>query len=124
MVKLPKQLNRTTKDKVNELLNDNKRLIEYALVSVIETLQNDPDRYLLIDKIPTTYNSIGSTQSIWYEGDYQFVKEKVMEIADNLFGKLQKGLVNSALSSLLTMDWKREIYPIKIIESEIGDIAP
>jgi hypothetical protein len=56
--------------------------------------------------------------------EYQFVKERVTEIADNLFGRLQKDLVDSALSSLLTTDRKREIYPIKIIESENGDIAP
>jgi hypothetical protein len=82
--------------------------LEYALASVIDALRNDPDRYLLIDKIP--HNSLGLTQSTFYQGDFQFVKERVLELADNLFGKLQNGLVDSALSSLLTTDRKREIY--------------
>jgi hypothetical protein len=62
---------------------------------VIDALRNDPDRYLLIDKIPITaipnHNSLGAIQSTFYQGNFQFVKEKVLELADNLFGKLQKG---------------------------------
>jgi hypothetical protein len=104
-------IEQAAKVKVNELLNDNKRLLQYALVSVIDALRNEHDRYLLFDKIPVAdtinHSSLGS---IFYQGDFQFVKEKVLEIADNLFGKLRKGLVDSSLSSLLTTDWKREIY--------------
>lgn len=109
-------IEQAAKERVNDLLTDNRKVLEYALASVIDALRNDPDRYLLIDKIPVAdiinHNSLGTIQSTFYQGDYQFVKEKVMEIADNLFGRLQKGLVYSALSSLLTIDRKREIYPI------------
>jgi vacuolar-type H+-ATPase subunit I/STV1 len=69
-------IEKIAKDKVNETLTDNKKVLEYALVSVIEALRNEPDRYLLINKKP--YNSLGSIRSILYEGDCQFVKEKVL----------------------------------------------
>ena len=113
-------IEQTAKDKINELLNDNKRLIDYALVSVIEALQNDPDRYLLIDKIPTTYNSLGSIQSIWYEGDYQFVKQKVLKLSNTILHKLQKGIVDSTLTTGLE---KGNLNFREIVETEAGDIA-
>ena len=31
-----------TRDRVNELLADNKKLLEYALVSIIDAIRNDP----------------------------------------------------------------------------------
>jgi chromosome segregation ATPase len=106
-------IKKIAKDKVNESLTDNKKVIEYALVSVTEALRNEPDRYLLIDK---PYNSLGSIQSILYEGDCQFAKEKVLELADKIFYKLQKGIVDNTLTAVLGSK--------EIVEAEAGDIAP
>jgi hypothetical protein len=70
------------KYKVHELLSNNKKLLEYALVSVIQALRDNPDRYLLIDKIPIAdiinHNSLGTIQSTFYQRNYQFAKEKVL----------------------------------------------
>ena len=86
-----------TRDRVNELLADNKKLLEYALVSIIDALRNDPDRYLLIDKIP--YDSLGIVESTLYQEDYQFVKEKVLVIADKTFHKLTRDLAENFIYS-------------------------
>jgi hypothetical protein len=107
-------IEKIAKDKVNELLTDDKKLLEYALISVTEALRKEPDRYLLINEKP--YNSLGSIQSILYEGDCQFAKEKVLELADKIFYKLQKGIVDNTLTAVLGSK--------EIVEAEAGDIAP
>jgi hypothetical protein len=112
-------IEKISKDKVNELLTENRKLLEYALVSVIEALKNEPNRYLLIDKKP--YNSLGTIQSILYEGDYQFAKEKVLEFADETFYKLQKGIVDNTLTAALGLENEQSK---EIVEAEAGDIAP
>jgi hypothetical protein len=114
-------IEKIAEDKVNESLTDNKKVIEYALVSVTEALRNEPDRYLLIDKKP--YNSLGTIQSILYEGDCQFAKEKVLELADKIFYKLQKGIVDNTLTAVLGSE-KRNLNSKEIVEAEAGDIAP
>ena len=95
-----------TRDRVNELLADNKKLLEYALVLIIDALRNDPDRYLLIDKIP--YDSLEIVESTLYQEDYQFVKEKVLVIADKTFHKLTRDLAEKLY--LQPQDWKREFH--------------
>jgi hypothetical protein len=55
-----------------------------------------------------------------YEGDYQFVKEKVLELADKTFHKLQKDLVDSTLTTGLE---KGNLNFREIVETEAGDIA-
>ena len=57
-------IEQAAKVKVNELLNDNRKVLEYALVSVIQALRDNPDRYLLIEKISyNSYYSLGPIQS-------------------------------------------------------------
>jgi hypothetical protein len=105
------------KNKVSELLADNRKVLEYALVSVIQALRDNPDRYLLIEKISyNSFNSLGTTQSKLYEGEYQFIKENVLELAD----KIQKDLVDSTLTTGLK---KGNLNFREIVEREAGDIA-
>ena len=118
-----KAIEQAAKEKVNEFLYDNKKILEYALVSVIEALRENPDRYLLINKIPTTYNSLGTIRSALYEGDYQFIKEKVLELADKIFHMLQKDVVDSALSTAVGFE-EGNVYSREKVESEAGDILP
>jgi len=108
-----------TRDRVNDLLADNKKLLEYAHVSVIDALRNDPDRYLLIDKIP--YDSLGIAESTLYQWDYQFVKEKVLVIADKTFHKLIKDLSENTLSTAAGLETGIS-YSGEMVESET-DIA-
>jgi hypothetical protein len=73
--------------------------------------------------MPTTYNSLGTIQSAFYQGDYQFVKEKVLELTDRLFHKLQEDLVDSALSTTAGFE-NGSSYSSEMLESETGDVAP
>ena len=112
-------IEKIAKDEVNELLTDDKKLLEHALISVTEALRKEPDRYLLINKKP--YSSLGSIQSILYEGDCQIAREKVLELADEIFYKLQKGIVDNTLTAALGLE--NEQFK-EIVEAEAGDIAP
>lgn len=110
-------IEQAAKVKVNELLNDNRKVLEYALVSVIQALRDNPDRYLLIEKISyNSYYSLGTIQSKLYEGEYQFIKENVLELAD----KIQKDLVDSTLTTGLK---KGNLNFREIVEREAGNIA-
>jgi hypothetical protein len=110
-------IEQAAKVKVNELLNDNRKVLEYALVSVIQALRDNPDRYLLIEKISyNSYYSLGPIQSKLYEGEYQIIKENVLELAD----KIQKDLVDSTLTNGLE---KGNLNFREIAEREAGDIA-
>jgi hypothetical protein len=55
-----------------------------------------------------------------FEGDYQFVKEKVLGLADKTFHKLQKDLVDSTLTTGLE---KGNLIYREMVETESGDIA-
>jgi hypothetical protein len=110
-------IEQAAKVKVNELLNDNRKVLEYALVSVIQALRDNPDSCLLIEKISyNSYYSLGTIQSKLYEGEYQFIKENVLELAD----KIQKDLVDSTLTNGLE---KGNLNFREIVEREAGDIA-
>jgi hypothetical protein len=58
-----------------------------------------------------------------YEGDYQFAKEKVLELADKIFYKLKKGIVDNTLTAALGLE-KRNLNSKEVVEAEAGDIAP
>ena len=48
------ELEAIVRNKVGEILADNKKLLQNALASVIVALRHDPDRYLLIDRMELT----------------------------------------------------------------------
>ena len=56
-----------------------------------------------------------------YEGDYQFTREKVLELADMMFYKLQKGIVDNALTAALKLE-KENIDSKEIVEVKPGVI--
>ena len=95
------EIEQVTKDKVSELLSDNKKVLEYALDSIIEALKNEPDSYLLTNKLLTTYNSPGTIPSILYEVDYQLIKERVLDLADWTFKKIRKDMTRSSVDKVL-----------------------
>jgi hypothetical protein len=83
--------------------DDNKKLLEFALIAVVEALRKDPDRYLLIDKMILTSttasrqgSSFSSAQRYGYDNT-DIAREKVLEAADRLFNRLSKGLASDAI---------------------------
>jgi chromosome segregation ATPase len=103
------ELEAIVKNKVSELLLDNKRLLEAVLASIIEALRDDPDRYLLIDRMqltPFTNNTIINYSSFLEsqrpsrpQGDEQFVRERVVETAKRVLDNLQKNIVDNIIST-------------------------
>jgi hypothetical protein len=77
--------------------------------SVVVALRNDPDRDLLIDRMqltPFTTNTIINYDSFFAlrrqprpQGDKQFVSGRVLEMAERILYNLQKGIVDSTIST-------------------------
>lgn len=104
------EIEQITTHKVKGIIDNKKTLLEHALVAVIKALKNDPDRYLLIDKMPvtTTILNHGSLEVVreqtFGQGYGPLVKEKVLELADTILNNLQKGIVDSIISTAAGLD--------------------
>jgi hypothetical protein len=108
------------RSEVVKTLLDNKKLLQNALVSVTVALRNDPDRYLLIDRIELTpfttntiinYNSfLALRRSPYLQGNEQFVSQRVLEMAEKILYNLQKGIVDSTIATAARLE-KESSYP-------------
>jgi hypothetical protein len=92
----------------NKSLSDNEKILQNALFSVLLALRNDTDRYFLIDRMELTpftttiihYNSfLASRRPLYPQGNEQFVSGRVLEMAERIFYNLQKGIVDSTIST-------------------------
>jgi DNA repair exonuclease SbcCD ATPase subunit len=101
------ELESIVQSEVGKAVSDNKKLLQNALFSVLLALRNDPDRYLIIDRgelspFATTilnYDSfLGSRRSPNLQKSEQF-SGKVLEMAERIFGNLQKSIVESTIST-------------------------
>lgn len=103
------ELETMVKNKAGEFLFENKKFLQNVLASVVAALRDDPDRYLLIDRMqltPFTNNTILNYSSFLEsrrpsrsEGDEQFVRERVLETAERIFENLQKNIVDNIISA-------------------------
>ncbi|HKG87590.1 MAG TPA: hypothetical protein VKA95_04635 [Nitrososphaeraceae archaeon] len=104
------ELEAIVRNKVGETLLDNRKLLQNALVSIVVALRNDPDRHLLIDRMeltPFTTSTIINYNSFlalrrgppYPQGNEQFVSERVLEMAERILYNLQKGIVDSTIST-------------------------
>jgi hypothetical protein len=75
--------------------------LQNALASIVVALRNDPDRYLLIDRMELTpfttntiinYNSFLALRHSPYlqQENEQFVSQRVLKMAENILCNLQK----------------------------------
>jgi hypothetical protein len=97
------------RSEVGKSLLDNRKLLQNALVSVIVALRNEPDKYLLIDRMeltPFTTNTIINCNSFLalrrspcQQGDEQFATGRVLEMAERVLNNLQKCIVDSTIST-------------------------
>src|SRR5918996_221591 len=89
------ELESIVRSEVGEILLDDKKLLQNALVSVIVALRNDPDKYLLIDRMeltPFSTNTIINYNSFlalrrgppYLQGNEQPVSERVFEMAERI----------------------------------------
>jgi len=83
--------------------------LQNALFSVLLALRNDPDRYLIIDRMELTpfttnaiinYNSFLALRRLSHlQGNEWFVSERVLEMAERILCNLQKVMVDSTIST-------------------------
>jgi hypothetical protein len=88
--------------------------LQNALVYVIVALRNEPDRYLLIDRMeltPFTTNTIIDYNSFLAlrrppipQRNEQFVNARVLEMAEKILKNLQKSLVDSTISTAARLE--------------------
>lgn len=99
------EIESVVRSEVEKTLLDNRKLLQNALFSLLLSLRNDPDRYLIIDRMELTpfttntiinYNSFLRSQR---EGPSQFVSERVLERAERLLVNLQKNIVDNTIST-------------------------
>jgi hypothetical protein len=103
------ELEAIVRSEVGEILSDNEKLLQNALVSIIVALRNDPDKYLLIDRMELTpfttntiinYNSsLALRRPLYPQGNEQFASGRVLEMAERILHNLQKGIVDSTIST-------------------------
>jgi transposase-like protein len=101
-------------NKVREVLSDNGKLLQNALFSVLLALRNDPDRYLIVDRMELTsfatttiinYNSFLALRHLPYpQGNEQFASGRVLEMAEKVLENLQKSIVDSTISTVVGLE--------------------
>jgi hypothetical protein len=108
------ELEAIVRSEVAKTLLDNKKLLQNALVSVVVALRNDPDKYLLIDRMeltPFTANTIINYNSFLalkrpscQQGGERFIRVRVLEMAEKVLNNLQKGIVDSTISTAAELE--------------------
>src|SRR5918993_5783087 len=103
------ELESIVQSEVGKAISDNKKLLQYALFSVLLALRNDPDRYFIVDRMELTpfttttiinYNSFQQPRHPSYlQGSKQFVSGRVLEMAEKILYNLQQTIVDSAIST-------------------------
>jgi hypothetical protein len=104
-----RELESIVRGEVEKTISDNKKLLQNALFSVLLALRNDPDRYIIVDRMELTsfttatiinYNSFSkSRRPSTLQGNEQFVNGRVLEMAGKILNNLQKGMVDSTMST-------------------------
>jgi hypothetical protein len=102
------ELESIVRNKVGEILSDNEKLLQNTLFSILLALRNDPDRYFIVDRMELTpftttiinYNSfLALRRPSYLHGNEQFASGRVLEMAERILHNLQKGIVDSTIST-------------------------
>ena len=99
------KIKQTVKQEVEYILTDRRQVLKLALLSLTDTMKNDPDKYsrLIYHNSPSTanYNSQGyDTASYGQQQQYpsQDKIDMLLDEADKLYNKLAKEVVNGIIS--------------------------
>jgi DNA-binding protein Fis len=102
------ELESIVRSEVEKTLLDNKKLLQNAFFSILLALRNNPDRYFIVDKVklsPFTstiinYESFLALRRASYpQRSEQLSSGRVLELAERIFYNLQKGIVDSTIST-------------------------
>src|ERR1044072_94517 len=123
------KIKQTVKQEVEYILTDRRQVLKLALLSLTDTMKNDPDKYsrLIYHNTPSTanYNSQGyDTASYGQQQQYpsQAYTDMLLEEAEKLYNKLAKELgdeiisdyassTSSSLLPLLPLSEERQSHP-------------
>jgi hypothetical protein len=105
-----RELESVVRNEVEKTLLDNKRLLQNALFSILLALRNQPDRYYIVDSMELThftttiikYNSYLASRRP--PGSEQFIGGRMLEIAERIFGNLQKNMVDNTISTAAELE--------------------
>jgi DNA-binding protein Fis len=104
------ELESVVRNEVEKTLLDNKKLLQNALFSILLALRNQPDRYYIVDSMELTHFT---TTIIKYDsylatrrppGSEQFIGGRMLEIAEKIFGNLQKNMVDNTISTAAELE--------------------
>lgn len=104
------ELEFVVRNEVQKTLLNNKKLLQNALFSILLALRNQPDRYYVVDSIGLTYfaNTIINYDSYLASGrppgSEQLISRRVLEVAERIFCNLQKGIVDSTISTATRLE--------------------
>jgi hypothetical protein len=135
-----KELEAIVRSELVKTLLDNKNLLQNALVSVIVALRNDPDRYLLIDRVeltPFTTNTIINYNSFLAlrcppipQRNEQSATERILGMTERILYNLQKGIVDNTISTAAGLENGRFIlyslsgfailWPVSVLSTNIS----
>jgi hypothetical protein len=106
-----KEIEQIAANKVAELLSDNKKLVDFALVSAVAALRSDSDGRFLFNTLQSSFFpsfSILDDKSFWESkraaGAEQFVKQRVLEDANRMLEWLKKGIVDTTIATVAGLD--------------------
>ena len=108
--KVYQNIHTVVEEKVKFFLGNNKtmKLLEFALAAVTESLRQDPQKELLIEKTPPIQIYDFNPSSVALEqppfpnpyDDYpNFAREKVLEFANKIYNELIKVLIDTTIST-------------------------
>jgi hypothetical protein len=114
------ELESVARGEVEQTLSNNKKLLQNALFSVLLALRNDPDRYIIVDRMELTsfttatiinYNSFSrSRRPSTLQGNEQFVSGRVLETGEKILCNLQKIIVDNTISTAAGLE-EGDSYP-------------
>jgi hypothetical protein len=113
------ELESVVRNEVEKTLLDNKKLLQNALFSVLLALRNHPDRYFIIDRMDLTpftttiinYDSFLALRRPPYLQGTEHYSERVLEMAEKIFCNLQKGIVESTVSTATGLEKENSHAP-------------
>jgi hypothetical protein len=97
------KIQRITKDNTFLTEHYGRKLLEYALAAIAEALRQDPQRELLIKRMPPVKNYDYDPEKVFFPNPYSYsypnVTEKVLGLSSEMYDKLVKGFLTDVTIS-------------------------
>jgi hypothetical protein len=107
------ELESIVRKEVGKSLLDSRKLLQNALFSILLALRNQPDRYYIVDSVeltPFTTTIINCDSFLafrrpsYLQRSEQLFSGRILEVAERIFCNLQKGVVDSTISTAAGLD--------------------